>query len=97
MSREVHCADALDWLAARPQTAASFVTSLPDVCEVPLAFAAWRAWFIDAAAAVLEADPVDVPAARAALAQVLPAGTIDPDGAEVDLSRPFVVRLARAA
>ncbi|MBP6630541.1 MAG: hypothetical protein KBG28_00325 [Kofleriaceae bacterium] len=52
---------------------------------------------IDAAAAVLEADPADVPAARAALAQVLPAGTIDPDGAEVDLSRPFVVRLARAA
>lgn len=59
VSREVHCADALDWLAARPQTAASFVTSLPDVCEVPLAFAAWRAWFIDAAAAVMLATPAD--------------------------------------
>lgn len=44
-------------MAGRPPSPVSYVTSLPDVCEVPLAFAAWRAWFIDAAAAVLAATP----------------------------------------
>lgn len=56
-AREVHCAEALAWLAGRPPSPVSYVTSLPDVCEVPLAFPAWRAWFIDAAAAVLRATP----------------------------------------
>ncbi len=50
---------------------------------------------IDAAAAVLDADPGDVAAAHAALARVLPAGTIDPAGDDVDLGRPFVVELPR--
>lgn len=58
-AREVHCADALEWLAHNPLTSASLFTSLPDVCEVPLGFPAWRAWFIDAAAAVLRATPPD--------------------------------------
>lgn len=58
-TREVHNAEALAWLAQHPQPAASFVTSLPDVCEVSLAFPAWRTWFIDAAAAVLRATPPD--------------------------------------
>jgi hypothetical protein len=58
VSRTVHCADALPWLAAHaPLAGASLVTSLPDLCELPLAFPAWRAWFIDAAAAVLAATP----------------------------------------
>lgn len=56
-AREVHCADAFTWLAGRSSSGESYVTSLPDVCEVPLAFPAWRAWFIDAAAAVLRATP----------------------------------------
>src|SRR5688572_21259086 len=60
VSRTVHCADALVWLAAHaPLAGASLVTSLPDLCELPLAFPAWRAWFIDAAAAVLHATPQD--------------------------------------
>lgn len=57
-AREVVCADALAWLAARaPLRGASLFTSLPDVCELSLPFPAWRAWFIDAAAAVLHATP----------------------------------------
>ena len=56
--RSVHQGDALAWLAARGQLpGCSLVTSLPDLCELPLGFAAWRAWFIDAAEAVLRACP----------------------------------------
>lgn len=51
---------------------------------------------LEAAAAVLDADERDLPAARAALARALPPGTIDPDGVEVDLGRPFQVALAGA-
>ena len=51
---------------------------------------------IDAAADVLDAEERDVAGARAALAAVLPAGTIDPAGDEVELARPFVVALPRA-
>ncbi|HVK71988.1 MAG TPA: hypothetical protein VM734_01655 [Kofleriaceae bacterium] len=50
-----------------------------------------------AAGAVLDADEHDAPAAFAALARVLPAGTIDPAGDDVDLDRPFAVALPRAA
>lgn len=53
--RRVIQAEALSWLrehSAEPQT--SVVTSLPDVSELPeLGFERWRAWFIEAAAAVL--------------------------------------------
>ncbi|HVK71987.1 MAG TPA: hypothetical protein VM734_01650 [Kofleriaceae bacterium] len=52
---------------------------------------------INAAGAVLDADEHDAPAAFAALARVLPAGTIDPAGDDVDLDRPFAVALPRAA
>ena len=38
----------------------------------------------------------DVAAARAALDRLLPAGTIDPQGDDVDLDRPFAVALAVA-
>ncbi len=48
---------------------------------------------IDAAAAVLEADARDVAAAHAALDRILPTGTIDPAGEDVDLARPFTVTL----
>ena len=54
--RIVHEGDALAWLASRgEQAGCSLVTSLPDLCELPLNFAQWRAWFVDAAAAVLRA------------------------------------------
>jgi hypothetical protein len=42
---------------------------------------------IEAAGAVLDAGPGDVEAARRALAVTLPAGTIDPQGDELDLDR----------
>ena len=59
-TRTVHCAEALEWLAAEPVVGGrAFVTSLPDVSEVGLAFDAWRAWFVRAAAAVLERVPAD--------------------------------------
>src|SRR5687768_73922 len=59
-TRIVHQGDALAWLAERGElTGCSLLTSLPDVSELPLPFAAWRAWFIDAAAAVLRACPPD--------------------------------------
>jgi len=52
---------------------------------------------IDAAGAVLDASDRDVAAARAALARVLPPGTIDPDGLDVDVDAPFRVALQPAA
>lgn len=44
---------------------------------------------LEAAEAVLEATGADVHAARAALAGKLPRGTIDPQGEDVDLERPY--------
>jgi hypothetical protein len=57
----VHEADALAWLApAGSLAAASVVTSLPDVSEVPtLGFAGWRRWFEEAARLVIERVPPD--------------------------------------
>ncbi len=56
--REVHCADALPWLADRPALPATCViTSLPDVSEVGLTLDAWRAWFKRAALLSLAAAP----------------------------------------
>ena len=52
---------------------------------------------INAAGACLEASERDVAAAFAALDTVLPPGTIDPAGEDVDLERPFVVALPQAA
>jgi hypothetical protein len=58
--REVHCADALAWLADRPVLAGcSIVTSLPDVSELPHPLEVWKTWFIDAARLLLERCPDD--------------------------------------
>jgi hypothetical protein len=48
---------------------------------------------INAAGAFLEATTADVPRARAHLASLLPRGTIDPQGDEVDLGVPYRVSL----
>ena len=56
----IHCAEALGWLRALPGPLAnsSFITSLPDVSEFPgLSLTAWKAWFVDAARAVLAHCP----------------------------------------
>jgi DNA methylase len=54
--RQVHHADALEWLAApRALGGASVITSLPDVSELRLDLAGWQRWFLDAAGAVLRA------------------------------------------
>jgi hypothetical protein len=45
---------------------------------------------------VLEADGRDAPAALAALAARLPAGTIDPQGTALDLGRPVAISLRAA-
>lgn len=59
-ARTVHCADALEWLAAEPVVSGrAFVTSLPDVSEVGLALEPWKAWFRRAAAAVIGRVPPD--------------------------------------
>jgi hypothetical protein len=56
--REVVCADAIPWMRARGKiSGACAVTSLPDVSEVGLALAPWRAWFLDAVRLVIEAVP----------------------------------------
>lgn len=57
--REVHCADALAWLTARPALeGCALVTSLPDASEFPaLTLDGWRRWFIDAAALVMSRCP----------------------------------------
>lgn len=59
--REVHCADALAWLTARPALeGCALVTSLPDGSEFPaLTLDGWRRWFIDAAALVMSRCPDD--------------------------------------
>ncbi|MDQ3035293.1 MAG: DUF309 domain-containing protein [Myxococcota bacterium] len=57
--REIVQADALAWMRANaaPERA-SVVTSLPDVSELPqLDLAGWRAWFVDAARAVVRWVP----------------------------------------
>ena len=48
---------------------------------------------INAAGALLDASTSDVPAARAHLASLLPRGTIDPMGTEVDLAARYQVTL----
>lgn len=60
-SRTVHCADALEWLPRQGVLhGASVITSLPDVSELPrLSLEGWRAWFLTAARAVLQATPDD--------------------------------------
>ena len=59
-AREVHCAEALAWLRERgPIEGACAVTSLPDVSEVNLALESWRAWFLGAVQAVIDAVPPD--------------------------------------
>jgi hypothetical protein len=52
---------------------------------------------LDAAGAVLDAGDRDAEAAHAALVALLPAGTIDPQGEDVELDQPFLVGLSRAA
>ena len=50
---------------------------------------------LEATCDVLDADATDVHRARAQLASRLPRGTIDPQGQDVDLARPFAVSLRR--
>jgi hypothetical protein len=59
LEREVTVADALPWLAARPEMpGCSFVTSLPDFSEFPsLTLDQWQAWFRAAARAVIDSTP----------------------------------------
>ncbi len=55
-SREVHVADALEWLATRGVLGGcSVLTSLPDVSETGMSLQRWRTWFVDAAARVCAA------------------------------------------
>jgi hypothetical protein len=58
-SRVVHQGEALAWLRENPAPeGASVITSLPDVSELAsLDLAAWRAWFVDAARAILRWIP----------------------------------------
>jgi hypothetical protein len=58
-ARIVHHGDALAWLARQGRlSSSSIVTSLPDYSELPqLGFPAWRAWFEDAALAVMNSVP----------------------------------------
>jgi hypothetical protein len=89
-AREVVCADALPWMRARGVIAgACAVSSLPDVSEVNLALAAWRAWFLEAVRLVVDA----VPAESAAL---FFQSDIKRDGAWVDKGA-LVVRAAEDA
>ena len=52
---------------------------------------------LDAAGAVLDASSADIDGARRALARLLPAGTIDPQGDDLDLSRPIQIARPLAA
>lgn len=51
--REIHVADAMEWLALRgPMEGCAFLTSLPDVSETGMSMERWRSWFVEAAARV---------------------------------------------
>jgi hypothetical protein len=58
-TRQIIRAEALSWLAAHPApSGASVITSLPDVSELPeRGFEGWKAWFDEAARAVLRWVP----------------------------------------
>jgi hypothetical protein len=89
-AREVHCADALPWMQARGVIAgACAVTSLPDVSEVNFSLPAWRAWFLEAVALVVNAVP---PEGAALFFQ----SDIKRDGAWIDKGA-MVVRAAEDA
>lgn len=51
MTREVHCADALDWLEFR--RASSIITSPPDASEIGVGIAEWESWFWSAVGSCL--------------------------------------------
>jgi hypothetical protein len=54
-SRNVVCDDAFAWLKTNVwQPGTSVVTSLPDVSETKLEFEAWKVWFQDTAACILQ-------------------------------------------
>jgi hypothetical protein len=56
--REVHCAEAIAWMAGRNQISETCaITSLPDVSEVGLGLPAWREWFLDAVRRVVVSVP----------------------------------------
>jgi hypothetical protein len=77
-ARSVVCADALLWLRERTDfKGCAFVTSLPDVSELPLSLPQWRDWFVDAAALVMQSCPEDSVA-------IFFQTDIKPDGAWVD-------------
>lgn len=60
-SRVVHCQDAVQWLVSQPVLkGSSFITSLPDLSELPrFDLAAWRNWFIDCAELIMSRTPED--------------------------------------
>ncbi len=63
-SRQIICADALEWLAdGEPLLDAAVITSLPDVCEFNgLSLDEWRRWFVAAAKTIFTALPGGSPA-----------------------------------
>ncbi len=59
-TREVHHADAIEWLRGRGVLpGCSVVTGMPDVSEVGMSVAAWRTWFLGGARAVMDIVPDD--------------------------------------
>ncbi|MSU22517.1 MAG: SAM-dependent methyltransferase [Opitutus sp.] len=88
--REVHCADAIPWMAARGKiVGACAVTSLPDVSEVGQALPVWREWFLGAVRRVVDAVPDEG-------AAIFFQSDIKRDGAWIDKSA-MVVRAAEEA
>ncbi len=59
MTREVVVDDAIAFLRGREFPRCSFVSSIPDVSETGMAFAAWEQWFSDTARLLVEKTPVD--------------------------------------
>lgn len=61
MRREIHCADAIEWLKASPVLdGCSLIASMPDRSEFPkLSLAEWSEWFVDTAELILSRTPED--------------------------------------
>jgi len=57
-AREIHCADAIPWMREHPAIpGCCAITSLPDVSELSIPLADWRAWFLEAVRLVVDCVP----------------------------------------
>lgn len=58
-TREVICADAMEWFHTLDALPGHVVTGIPDISELTLDSTEYKAWFVDAATVILRLTPAD--------------------------------------